>query len=42
MSERDLLFLVSTVIVTSTLVVFIWQFIRNRNDEKNDKNGKNE
>lgn len=38
MSERDLLFLVSTVIVASTLVVFVWQYIRNRNDEKNNKN----
>ncbi len=37
MSERDILFLVSTVIVASTLVVFVWQYIRNRNDEKKNK-----
>lgn len=35
MSERDLLFLVSTVIVSSTLVLFIWRYM---NDRKNDKN----
>ena len=35
MTERDLLFLVSTVIVASTLVVFIWRYV---NERKNDKN----
>ena len=38
MTERDLLFLVSTVIVASTLVVFAWQYFRTRKDEKKNDN----
>ncbi len=36
MSDRDLIFLVSTVIVASTLVVFVWQYIRNRKNDKDN------
>ncbi len=38
MSERDILFLISTIIVASTLVVFAWQYFRNRKNEKDDNN----
>lgn len=39
MTERDWIFLISIFIVASTLVVFVWQMVRNRkNNDRDDRN----
>lgn len=37
MTERDLMFLVMTAIVATTLVVFVVQFIRSRRGDNDDR-----
>lgn len=39
MSERDIFFAVMALILLSTLIVFVWQFVRSRRPRRGDEPG---